>query len=288
MADPGADRPTVAEAVAEVARRLAAAGVDDAVADARLLARHALRLDRSRLLADRDHRLSAAQWAELDRLAARRARREPVSRIVGVREFWSLDFALTAATLDPRPDSETVVDAALARVPDRSAPVTVLDLGTGSGCLLLALLSELPNGWGVGVDRSAAAAAMARRNASRLGLARRAAFVTGDWGAALDGAFDLVVANPPYVADAEFAGLAPEVARFDPPLALAGGADGLDAHRALADTVAGLVVPGGWALVEVGAGQADAVAALLDRAGLRDLASVADLAGIPRCVAGRK
>ncbi len=280
--------PTLHEAVTGLARRLGAAGLEDAAGDARLLATHALGIDRIGLHVDRDRRLTAPEMTELDRLAARRAAREPVSRIVGHREFWSLDFALSPATLDPRPDSETLVQAALDRVADRDSPMTVLDLGTGSGCLLIALLTELPNARGIGIDLSLDAVATARRNAARLGVADRAGFLVGDWATALGTRVDLVISNPPYVAESEIAGLAPEVERYDPPQALDGGADGLDAYRRLAPILPALLCPEGWVVLEVGAGQASAVASLLAEAGLANLAAIEDLGGVKRCVCGKK
>jgi release factor glutamine methyltransferase len=217
---------------------------------------------------------------------ARRAGHEPVSRILGHREFWSLDFALGPATLDPRPDSETLVEAALAACPDR--PLRVLDLGTGTGCLLLAVLHDRPAAFGLGVDRSEAAAGTARANARALGLADRAAFLVGDWATALDARFDLILSNPPYIPEAEIAALDPEVRDHDPHLALSGGADGLDAYRDLAVALPGLLVPGGTAVVELGIGQAADVAALFRAAGLDITATPHDLAGIPRCLVAKK
>ena len=280
--------PTLAEALARLSRRLDDAGVEGPMRDARLLAAHALGIDRIALHVDRDRRLSTCEQDALNRLGRRRAAGEPVSRIVGRREFWSLEFELSPATLDPRPDSETIVRAALDRMPERDRPLSILDLGTGSGCLLIALLSERPRGWGVGVDVGRGAAATARRNAIRLGVGDRAAFLVGDWGQALAGGFDLVVVNPPYIARSEVDTLDPEVARFDPRLALVGGADGLDAYRALAPGLTSLLTAGGLAVLEVGAGQAPAVASILADAGLAELESIDDLAGVQRCVCGRK
>ena len=173
-------------------------------------------------------------------LIARRAAREPVSRILGVREFWSLPLAIDAHVFDPRPESETVVEAGLALIPDRGAAMAVLDLGAGSGALLLALLSELPRADGIGVDVSPGAVVLARANAAALGLGRRCRFIAGDWGSAIRGRFDLILANPPYVARADIARLGPEV-RHEPERALAGGADGLDGYRALLPDVARLL-----------------------------------------------
>ena len=280
--------PTLAEALARLSRRLDAAGVEGPMRDARLLAAHALGVDRIALHVERDRRMSTCEQEELHRLGRRRAAGEPVSRIVGRREFWSLEFELSPATLDPRPDSETVVQAALDRMPERDGPLSILDLGTGSGCLLIALLSERPGARGIGVDVSRDAAATARRNAIRLGVADRAAFLVGDWGQSLAGGFDLVVVNPPYIAKSEFDILDPEVARFDPRRALVAGADGLDAYRALAPGLAGLLTVGGLAALEVGAGQAPAVVSILADAGLSGLETIDDLAGVQRCVCGRK
>lgn len=280
--------PTLAEAVTRLARQLGAAGIEGPLGDARLLAVHALAIDRTELHSDRDRPLLAGEWESLERLGRRRAAGEPVSRIIGQREFWSLPFALSPATLDPRPDSETIVQAALDRLPDRDRALAILDLGTGSGCLLIALLTELPNAWGVGVDACPDAAAMARRNAGRLGVGDRTSFLVGDWGQALGGGFDLVVSNPPYIVEAAIDALDPEVARFDPRSALSGGADGLDAYRVLAPTIAGLLNPGGWTVLEVGEGQAAPVASCLTDAGLAALDTVDDLAGVQRCVCGKK
>ncbi|HET8726651.1 MAG TPA: peptide chain release factor N(5)-glutamine methyltransferase [Alphaproteobacteria bacterium] len=273
---------------ATAVKALSQAGIEDARTDARLLIQHALGLDRSRMLAERDRTVTAAERERVERLVARRLAREPVSRILGMREFWSLEFVLSPATLDPRPDTETVVEAALALVPDRRGPLRLLDLGTGTGCLLLALLSELPNAVGIGVDRDAEAAATARCNAVRLGLSGRAAFAIGDWGTALGGGFDLVVSNPPYIAEHEMSGLAPEVVRFDPTAALVAGPDGLAAYRAIAADLHRLMAPGGRVVLEVGRGQASAVTDLLARSGVVDLGVRLDLAGIPRVVCGGK
>lgn len=273
--------------------RLIEAGVDTPELDARLLLQEALGFSRDRLLIDADRPVPDAAAARVRALVERRAAREPVSRILGRREFWSLEFALDPSTLDPRPDSETVVETALAAIPDRAAPLRLLDLGTGTGCLLLALLRELPHATGIGLDISPAAVVAAAGNAARLGLADRAAFMAGDWRDGLvprlaGAAFDVVVANPPYIPDAEIAGLQPEVRTFDPHAALAGGADGLDAYRALAPQLLNVVSPGGVVVFEVGAGQAPAVAALLAAAGLVVSGTARDLAGIERCVAGHR
>jgi release factor glutamine methyltransferase len=276
--------PTVRALLDAAAERLAAAGVDAPRRDARLLLAAALATDTAALLAHVDRRVDAAAAARFSGSIDRRAAREPVSRILGTREFWSLSFRLTPATLDPRPDSETLIEAAFGGIADRQAPLRLLDLGTGSGCLLLALLSELPNATGIGVDRDPAAVAAAAANAEALGFAARAAFQVGDWAAGLAGPFDLVVSNPPYVPAGEIDLLAPEVARFEPRAALEGGADGLDAYRALAPEIARLLRDGGRAVLELGAGQHAAVAAILGAAGLEIRGFRNDLNGILRCV----
>jgi release factor glutamine methyltransferase len=275
---------TVDEALAAAARRLAGAGIDGAATDARLLVQEVTGLSRQALLRSPAHRLTAAETSQLVALIARRAEREPLSHILGRREFWSLEFWVTRACLDPRPDSETVVEAALARLADPARSLRVLDFGTGSGCLLLALLSELPLATGIGVDASDAALAVARENAERLGLSRRAQFVAGDWGRGVGGAFDAIVANPPYIARADIDALAPEVARHEPRLALDGGPDGLDAYRALLPDIARLLAPAGFAAIEIGAGQRAAVAGLAESAGLVCADAKRDLAGRERCL----
>jgi release factor glutamine methyltransferase len=228
--------------------------------------------------------ITHADAARLAALVARRAHREPYSRIAGKREFWSLQFLLSPDTLDPRPDSETLIEAALARIPDRMAPLAIVDFGTGTGALLLALLTELPNAQGVGVDLAAGAVAAARRNAAALGLERRARFARGRWGAGLTHPADVILANPPYIPSADLAGLAPEVGRHDPALALDGGPDGLRAYREMASDLRNLLKPTGFAVCEIGAGQGSEVARIMSCAGLELVAKQCDLAGIDRCL----
>lgn len=253
-------------------RRFEAAGIANPRLDARLLLAACLGTDAAS---------SEETVARLEPMVARRIAGEPVSRILGVREFWSLDFALGPATLDPRPDSETLIEAALARIADRRTALRIADLGTGTGCLLLALLSELPEASGVGVDIEPRAARVAAANARRLGLHERAWFMAGDWGAGLVRKFDCVLSNPPYIPSADIADLPPEV-RCDPWAALDGGGDGLDGIRGAAGASARLLKPGGLALIEIGAGQARAAAGIASRAGLRFLGMDKDLAGHPR------
>jgi len=276
-------RRDVAGLLASAAARLTAAGVEAPRRDAALLIGHALDRDRGWVLTHGDHQPDPALWAAANHLIDRRAMREPVSRILGRREFWSLDFALDAATLDPRPDSETLVDAALQLIPDVTRHWRILDLGTGTGCLLLALLSERPNAWGVGLDLAPAALRVARDNARRLGLADRLALVAADWAKPLNARFDLVISNPPYIAEAELAGLAPEVTRWDPRAALVAGGDGLDAYRSILPALTRLLRPDGVAVLEIGRDQAEAVRGLAALQGLEDPRIRADLAGRPRC-----
>lgn len=278
---------TVRDAVDSVRSSLSEAGIAVPRLEARLLVGHALGGGAEAVVGDPQRPLTGDQRSRLDAALARRVLREPLAYILGGREFWSLPFRVTADTLVPRPETETLVEAALAWAGERrsgDAAMRILDLGTGSGCLLLALLSELPGAWGVGVDLSAAALAVARDNADALGLARRACFAAGDWASALGGGFDLVVANPPYIADAELPGLAPEIVRFEPRLALAGGADGLAAYRVIAPRLRRLVAPGGAAFLEVGAGQAPEVAAMLSGHGFQGVDIKTDLAGVGRCL----
>ncbi len=283
----GTHEETLGDWLSAAVRGLEAAGIDSARLDARLLASFVLGWDPARVLAHPEYAPGGGEWERLQSLLARRAGRQPLAVIIGKREFWGLDFAVTADTLVPRPESETLIEAVLAATEDRDADLNILDLGTGSGCLLLALLSELPNARGLGVDLSAAALKVAAGNATALGLEGRAEFRQSDWDRGLDGTeggFDLILANPPYVADDEFAALEPEVSRFEPRLALSGGPDGLDCYRSLAPRVGPLLAPGGGAFIETGAAQAGAVSALFDDHGLAVVCVHQDLSGRPRVV----
>jgi release factor glutamine methyltransferase len=273
--------------VAQIAGRLAAAGIENARSEAWLLLAAATGRERAALMAGVPETLGAEQQARLDELVRRRLIREPLAYILGAKEFWSLRFEVGPAVLIPRPESETLVEAVLAQLADRDRPLRLLDLGVGSGCLLLALLSELPRASGLGVDASAAALALARRNAARLGLAAWAAFRHGRWGAGLRERFDVIVSNPPYVAERDWAGLQPEIRDFEPKAALVAGPDGLAAYRALAPHCARLLAQGGLCALEIGAGQGDAVAAVLAAHGLIVIERRRDLAGIERCLIAR-
>lgn len=281
----------------ETARRMLAAqfragAIDSPELDTRILVGAVLGLDLTGVIAAAERLLTSDESMRLEDFARRRVAGEPVARIIGSKEFWGLPLQLSAATLVPRPDTETVVELALDML--RAAPhpthaPRIADLGTGSGAILLALLSELPDACGVGTDISEAALRTARTNAIYLGLDRRAAFIVCHYAAALSGPFDLIVSNPPYIRSAEIAGLATEVRDHDPRAALDGGTDGLDAYRALIPQSAVLLAPHGGLVVEVGHDQSAEIAGLMMVAGLTlETPPRADLAGIRRALAGRK
>jgi release factor glutamine methyltransferase len=217
-------------------------------------------------------------------MVSRREDREPVALILGHSEFWSLDFAVTEDVLIPRPDSETLVEAALAFTSIQVRKISVLDLGTGSGCLLLALLSELPNAKGLGIDISPAALDVAKGNARHLGMEDRACFQVSDWDANVDGLFNLVISNPPYIANGDYFSLEKEITDFEPKLALMGGSDGLACYRSLSPAIVRKLAPGGCSLIEIGENQAETVESILFKAGLRVCAVHQDLAGYPRVI----
>lgn len=265
-----------------------AAGIGEPQADARILAAHALRLTRAQIISHAERKLDQRELDALTARATRRLAREPVSRILGAREFWGLNLAIDPSVLDPRPDTETVVEAALDWIATRhlkNEKLRVLDIGVGSGALLLALLSELPAAIGVATDKSIDALKLARSNAQRLGFAERCTFVACNFTDALRGPFDLIVSNPPYISSAEIPALAPEVREHDPLLALDGGKDGLAAYRAIASDAPRLLVPRGRLVMELGQGQAENVSALVRAAGLSIETPIQrDLSGINRAL----
>ena len=276
----------------ELAARFAAHGIDTPELDARILAGAALGLDLTTLIAQGDRRMTVNDGLILSSFANRRLNGEPVARILGTREFWGLPLALSPATLVPRPDTETVVEAALEilrgeqRLQD---DLRIADIGTGSGAILLALLSELPNAIGTGTDLSAEALATARHNAQVLGLAGRASFIACNYLDGAPGPFDLIVSNPPYIPSADIAGLSIEVREHDPHLALDGGADGLDAYRAIIPDAFAQLCTGGLLIVEIGQGQHAAVAKVMMEAGFTlQHPAKADLGGVIRIVTGQK
>lgn len=279
---------TLVEAWTEAQRRLKAAGVDSPAIDARLLLEAAAGVSRTDVIADPRRALDPAAAERLEGFVERRSRREPVARILGRKGFWKLMLNVGPATLVPRPDTETVVETALAAFPDR-APFSVLDIGVGSGAILLAILAERPAAKGLGTDVSEEALAVARDNAANLGLAGRAALLRTSWADGLaDASFDLVVSNPPYIPTAEIETLEPEVRAHEPRLALDGGPDGLDAYRILAPEVLRLLRAGGVFAVEIGWDQSAAVEALFREAGAVDVQTVRDLGDRDRVVTGRK
>jgi release factor glutamine methyltransferase len=275
------------EALATATRRLASAGVEGPRAEARRLLEAAAGVSRERLLAAPEAPLPPEAAAAFARAVGRRAAREPFAYVAGRREFYGLVFAVGPGVLVPRPETETLVEAALAAFPDRAAPLRVLDMGVGSGCLLLTVLSLYPNARGTGTDLSPAALAAAAANARTLGVADRASLRAASWGEGLDPPFDLVLSNPPYIATAEIEALEPEVAAHEPRLALDGGPDGLDAYRALTSDLLRLLAPDGVAVLEIGRGQEDRLAGWFGARGLA-VSFRRDLAGVVRCLELRR
>jgi release factor glutamine methyltransferase len=270
----------IADAVRHATVTLARAGIENPSREARLLIAHALGLP-ARALLPATARLDPGI---LEPLLRRRAAHEPLAYITGTRGFWSIELAVSPATLIPRPDSETLIEAALAHYPGARQPRAILDLGTGTGALLLAALTEFPTAFGVGTDISPEAASLAARNAARLGLAGRAAFLAADWAAPLCARFDLILCNPPYIAAGDIPGLMPEVARHEPASALDGGPDGLREYARLIPSLPALLAPDGLACLELGAGQAHATAALAQAAGFSHVRTRRDLTGIERAL----
>ena len=277
---------TIREAWIRGAERLAAAGIDSARLDARVLLAHTMNLSVGESISGREP--SREELARYGELLERRVAREPVAYITGEREFWSLPFAVGPGVLIPRPETETLLEAAARVFPDHNQPLEVLDLGTGSGAILIAFLTDHPQARGAGIDRSEAALGWARRNAERLGVINRSTWNTGGWQTAEGRSYDLIFSNPPYLALGEAQELAPEIAGYEPWGALFAGPDGLDAYRALAPVAASTLKPGGRVILEIGAGQEAPVRELLSRYRLEITAVLPDLAGIPRAmVAGR-
>jgi len=271
----------------DIARRFRDHGIDTPDLDARMLVGHALGLSHTALMHAGERRLQAADIARIETLAARRLAREPVARITGIKEFWGLPLKVTPAVLVPRPETETVIEQALATLDQtgaRSRALRIADLGVGSGAIMIALLSELSDACAIGTDRDPAALAVARENARCLGVATRAGFVACNFGAGLAPGYDLVVTNPPYICTDEITKLEPEVGEFDPRSALDGGLDGVASYRTIAVDAQRILAPGAHLIAEIGKGQSDAVTALLAAAGFGNMKIVPDLAGVPRVV----
>lgn len=268
--------------LAAATARLKACGAETPTLDARLLLQAAAGLSREELILGPDRPLSSAQLARFDDFVSRRERHEPVSRILGEREFYGRPFQVTPATLDPRPDTETLIDAALPLMPPSAR---ILDLGTGTGAIAVTLLAERPDSRGVATDLSPEALEVARANAARNGVAERLAFLEGSWFGPVSGVFDIIASNPPYIPASDVAGLSPDVRNFDPRLALVGGTDGLDPYRDIASGAASHLAGDGHVLVEIGAGQADDVEAIFAASGFGPAARHRDLGGHVRCLA---
>lgn len=266
--------------------KLAACSIENPETDIRLLVQHALGISHAKFVSSLNRVLSDAEVKTLDAMIARRAAREPVSRIIGTRGFWKSEFKLSPQTLDPRPDSETLIEAALKYA--ETPPATILDLGTGTGCLLLSLLQEYPKATGLGIDISAEAAATACENAVALNLADRASFLAIDWNDWQASApFDLVISNPPYIAPDEMAGLEPEVTKYDPMTALVGGDDGLECYRSIAALLPRAAKKDGLVVLEIGHAQGQAVKSILALSGIAVIQTLTDLGGSDRAVVAR-
>lgn len=278
------DRPTIGALLDAATARISAAGVEQARRDARLLLAQALGTPRERFHGRENDQLDAAAQGNFEQLVARRVGREPVSRILGTRGFWTLDLSLNAASLDPRPDSETLIEAVLDHISPRAAPIRVLDLGTGTGCLLLSVLSEYPNATGLGIDISPDCVALAARNAVASGLDDRASFQIGDWNSGIHAIFDVIMCNPPYIPTPIIPSLAPEVAIHEPYQALNGGADGLDCYRRLSMGFRHIMAKNSHIFLEIGHDQRHEVTTIMEAADLKVLAMRADLAGHDRCL----
>ncbi len=283
---PNLERPilnseTTTSLLTRLSAQLRAAGIEQPRREARLLLAFSLRCRIETLLL-RDQ-ITEIEAEAAQNLVARRAAHEPLAFLTGHANFWSLTLAVSPATLIPRADSETLIEAALAQFPQRDDVTRILDLGTGTGALLLAALTEFPAAIGLGIDRIAAAAALARANAQALGLAQRSHFIVADWAAPLAGSFDLILANPPYIPSADLPGLMPDVAQYEPASALDGGGDGLEAYRAILADLPHRLAPRGAAILECGLGQAAPLRAMADAAGFAT-ATRHDLATIPRAL----
>jgi len=275
---------TTQEVLRTAVLSLQQAKIESASLDARILLQHVLRLSREQFLLAMEESLSNDQHAMFNELIAKRTNRQPVAQIIGKREFWGMEFKVTGDTLDPRPDSESVIEAVLGQCRDRLKPYKVLDLGTGTGCLLLSLLNELPNATGIGVDISEAALAVAKENTIYFGMQSRVAFLASNWCEKLAGQFDIIVANPPYIPSKTIESLAPEVANYEPRLALDGGEDGLDCYRDIMHSLPLILEKDGIAVFEIGIGQQAALAEIATSCAMKVKETRQDLGGIIRCV----
>lgn len=277
-------RTAIRKLLQEAAAKLQTAGVESATLDARLLMEHTLQISREELLMCMEKSISPEQEQVFKKLVDERTQRRPIAQIIGKREFWGREFMVSAATLDPRPDSETLIEVVLERIENRNAPLKLLDLGTGTGCLLLSLLAELPQASGVAVDFSDAALVIAAQNSTKLGVADRVTLLKSRWLDKVEGIFDVVISNPPYIKSADIVALAPEVAKFEPHLALDGGEDGLDCYREIINGLPKILAKNGFAALEIGVGQEADIEKIAAENGLNLVASKKDLGGIIRCL----
>lgn len=274
--------------IREARRRLMEAGLDNAALDARMLMQHVLGVTQEQIVSGAISEMTDDEARFFLQLVERRVQQEPIAKIIGCKPFWKDVFVTTKDTLDPRPDTETLIEAVLEVCEDRLAPLRFLDVGTGTGCIILSLLREYPFARAVAADKSDAALQVAQRNGRALRLMMRTDFVQSDWLAQVDGRFDVIVSNPPYITQGDYDVLPQEVRAYDPMSALVAGQDGLDAYRALIPQAAERLVDGGWLFLEVGMGQASDVAALGRDAGLQVMNIASDLAGIERVVVLRR
>ena len=275
---------TIGALYQELAEELAAAGIEEPRLEARMLMSFAAGIEQSRIIGHPEDKMAAKTAATLNKFAERRKSGEPMAYITGQKEFWSLNFKVTRDTLIPRPDSETLIEAVLGEFPDKSASPRILDLGTGSGCLLLALLSELPNATGLGLDINPKSCKIAQENVENLGLTSRAKITNNDWMTGLEGKFDIIISNPPYIVESEIASLESAVNQFEPHQALSGGADGLAAYRSIAAQCMAHLSPEGLLAVECGIGQVPDIKEIFLNNNLKVNSIHRDIANVERCI----
>lgn len=280
--------PSYHSCLQHAAKTLASAGVASPRLDARLLLAYVCDVSSEKILGYPQTELTQPQQEQFSQLITRRANREPLSHLIGKREFWGMDFTVTADTLDPRPDSETLIEAVIEQFSNRKEPLNILDLGTGTGCLLLSLLATYPHAKGVGVDVSASALEVAKTNAKHLALAKRTRFMLNDWCEGLEETYDIIVSNPPYITSSDVKTLEPEVAHYEPYLALVGGEDGLSCYRKIIPQLPPLLSSKGYAFLEFGQGQEHQVMNIALEAGLTYVSFKKDLATITRCIVLQK
>tara|TARA_B100001123_G_scaffold210175_1_gene237678 strand:+ start:306 stop:1166 length:861 start_codon:yes stop_codon:yes gene_type:complete len=275
---------TTSQAIESICKRLNAAGIDSARLDARLIVADSVGVDIKDLINFSESCLSIQQLSKIESKALARSKRQPMDKIRGLRGFWDLEFLVTKDTMSPRPDSEALIEAVIKLRPDRLSVQRILDIGTGTGCLLLSLLKEYHRAWGLGIDKSEEAILVASTNASAAKLCNRSSFIVGNWTNAIDSLFDLVVANPPYIPTNDIETLDPEVALHEPRMALDGGEDGVTSYRLLANALPKLLPPSGLVVFEIGHGQANTVNSLMESRGFKCLLVEKDLGGIPRAL----